>query len=559
LCTMNKNARTFFLCGIVLVLLGGLISYLLSFRDVRIEHITLLGEQGDRIRATVHIPLRGKPPYPAVISLHSIFQEERIVRPLALDCARNNLVVLVIHFDGYSQIQRRHKNLQDYCSEIQAAIAYLRGRGDVAPMRISLMGHSIGANLACMVASKDPTLLSTIALGFNVQADRRSISNLLLAIGILDELHPVSEMEASYREASGDKKAHYGVRIENQADRHNCALFVAPLSDHHCEIFDPFFYREAVTWMGRAAGEPLSPPIIREPFAIIFYALFLVGATMLFFTAFLSLTPLRRNLFGKEGRGNSFLYNASLSFLILPLILIMELTARYLDRGVVHDMAFLAFAALMAVNGCSRRFRETPDFPLFIREMKKSALDLFVLWGALYTGIIVNRIENLAALPGYIPLIPVAALFSIPIDIFYFVTKSGAFVLGSGSHSPCIIFPLMAALECLFPGLVFHGAAEFISRMLSFMKSFRLKLSVRTSPASFVLLCITIIAAIIVWRQILSEGYDFSLESVKGFASLFFRLVLLPLIIAFLAFRSMWYVRLHALYSKPLPQEVREP
>jgi dienelactone hydrolase len=554
-----KKGPTFSLIFTLLVLLGGTLSFLLSFRDVRREYVTLLGDKGDRIKATVYIPRKAKTPCPAVISLHSIFQEDRLVRPLALECARNDFIVLVIHFDGYSQIQRRHKNLQDYCDEIRTALSYLRGRGDVSPTDIILLGHSIGANLACMVASRDPAILATIALGFNVQAESRSIPNLLLAIGILDELHPVSEMEDSLREASGDKKARHGVRTEARSGVMNCALFVAPLSDHHGEIFDPSFYREAITWMKRALGEPHGISPVKQPFAIMCYSIFLLGMTGLIMQACLALTPLRKRLFGEGGRDKSFLYRASLSLMLLPVIFLLDFLARSFDLGAMRDGAFLAFMALVVVNGCSWRLKRTPDFPHFLAEAKKSALDLFILWGALYAGIVFNRIENFAALPRYIPLIPVTALFSIPIDIFYFVTKSGAFILGSGPYSLSLIFPILALMELLFPGLIFHGAAEFISRVLSFIKSFHVTISVKTSPASFAILAITIIAAIIVWRQILGEGYDFSLDSVKGFASLLFRLVCIPLIIAFFTFRSGWYTRLRRLCSETLPEKITEP
>jgi dienelactone hydrolase len=47
--------------------------------------------------------------------------------------------------------------------DVMAAVSFLRGRGDVQPDRIGLIGASLGANLAVAAGASDPSI-KTIAL-----------------------------------------------------------------------------------------------------------------------------------------------------------------------------------------------------------------------------------------------------------------------------------------------------------------------------------------------------------------------------------------------------------
>ncbi|MFM8567633.1 MAG: alpha/beta hydrolase family protein [Gemmatimonadota bacterium] len=51
----------------------------------------------------------------------------------------------------------------DFADDIRAAVAYLRGRADIDPARIALVGHSEGGMIAPMIAATDPRL-AAIAL-----------------------------------------------------------------------------------------------------------------------------------------------------------------------------------------------------------------------------------------------------------------------------------------------------------------------------------------------------------------------------------------------------------
>jgi dienelactone hydrolase len=46
----------------------------------------------------------------------------------------------------------------DFASDATAAVAYLRGRSDIARAKVGLIGHSEGGTTAAMVAAKDASL-----------------------------------------------------------------------------------------------------------------------------------------------------------------------------------------------------------------------------------------------------------------------------------------------------------------------------------------------------------------------------------------------------------------
>jgi dienelactone hydrolase len=52
----------------------------------------------------------------------------------------------------------------DFADDIRAAVAYLRGRPDIDPARIALVGHSEGGMIAPMVAATDPRLAAIVLM-----------------------------------------------------------------------------------------------------------------------------------------------------------------------------------------------------------------------------------------------------------------------------------------------------------------------------------------------------------------------------------------------------------
>lgn len=76
--------------------------------------------------------------------------------------------VAVLRFDergvGASEGDNAVATSADLAGDVEAAAAFLRGRGDIDPDRIGLLGHSEGGMIAAMIAARDPGIAFVIAL-----------------------------------------------------------------------------------------------------------------------------------------------------------------------------------------------------------------------------------------------------------------------------------------------------------------------------------------------------------------------------------------------------------
>lgn len=91
----------------------------------------------------------------------------RPLHVLATHLAQNGLVVLRSDSRGIGQSEGPAwpaSTKEDIASDIEAAIAYLRQRPDTAATKIGLIGHSEGASVASMVASRSPDVAFVIML-----------------------------------------------------------------------------------------------------------------------------------------------------------------------------------------------------------------------------------------------------------------------------------------------------------------------------------------------------------------------------------------------------------
>jgi len=91
----------------------------------------------------------------------------RTLRVLATHIAQRGLIVLRSDSRGIGQSEGPAwpaNTKEDIASDIEAAIAYLQRRSDTSPTKIGLIGHSEGASIATMVASRSPDVAFVIML-----------------------------------------------------------------------------------------------------------------------------------------------------------------------------------------------------------------------------------------------------------------------------------------------------------------------------------------------------------------------------------------------------------
>lgn len=127
---------------------------------------------GIRLAATLTLP-RGEGPFPAVILVAGSGAQNRDEqsvdghRPFAVladHLTRRGIAVLRVDKRGvgFSTGDYEAATLTDFTSDVEAGLAYLRGRPDIS--RIGLLGHSEGGLIAPLVASRDPKVAFVVML-----------------------------------------------------------------------------------------------------------------------------------------------------------------------------------------------------------------------------------------------------------------------------------------------------------------------------------------------------------------------------------------------------------
>ena len=143
----------------------------------RAEHVRIPTPSGHVLAGTLTIPQNASGRLPVVITISGSGPQDRdehlpIVpgfrpfRQIADTLGRRGVAVLRLddRGTGESTGDFAKASSADFADDVRAAIAWLRARPDVNPLRIALLGHSEGAMIAPMVAATDPRLAGIVLM-----------------------------------------------------------------------------------------------------------------------------------------------------------------------------------------------------------------------------------------------------------------------------------------------------------------------------------------------------------------------------------------------------------
>lgn len=146
------------------------------------EEVTVRNEQdGINLAGTLTLPEKGNK-FPAVVLVTGSGaqnRDEEIMghKPflvIADYLTRNGIAVLRCDDRGTAASQGNHATAtnEDFATDTEAAINYLRGRKEINTKKIGIIGHSAGGIIAFIVAAKDPAIAFIVSLaGAGVRGD----------------------------------------------------------------------------------------------------------------------------------------------------------------------------------------------------------------------------------------------------------------------------------------------------------------------------------------------------------------------------------------------------
>jgi dienelactone hydrolase len=140
------------------------------------QAVTFAARDGVQVSAVLHVP--DKTPAPAVVLLPMLGRTHRDWDGAAARFVEAGIAVLAVDFrqvaiadsDAAEGVGPRYTAL---VLDAEAARAYLSARPEVNPARIGMAGASIGANVAVLAASNDPSVRSLALL--SVSLDYRGL------------------------------------------------------------------------------------------------------------------------------------------------------------------------------------------------------------------------------------------------------------------------------------------------------------------------------------------------------------------------------------------------
>jgi pimeloyl-ACP methyl ester carboxylesterase len=210
--------------------------------------------------------LGGESAQVSAVVFHGISANRRIMNLLGRALSTPDLRVYLVDFPGHGD----HTEAFDYPRTVRCSLELLQeleGRGEIAPARTVLIGHSMGAGIALRLADFFPAA-ATISISaslrmpptrrpgaiLRLEKPHRMPSNLLILAGGLD-LPPAREMADELLAAAGGERT----SADDFRERRAVQRVILPAATHTSVLFDRRVYSAAANWIRHAFPGTESP------------------------------------------------------------------------------------------------------------------------------------------------------------------------------------------------------------------------------------------------------------------------------------------------------------
>ena len=227
----------------------------------------------------VHPPIAPGQRLPGVVIAHGFAGSARLMAQIGDSLAAAGHVVVLLDFSGHGSNTHplpdgpasTAASTEALQRDLDTTVAHLRSLPNVDPVRVALVGHSMGATAVTRYAAAHPEITATVAMSLpdTSMVQPESPRRLLLLVGAFE--FPAFHTEAKHAARS---------------------TVVVPGVEHISVLYAPRAHREIVTWLGGSPARRAMPSPIRR----------IAGAALLLLSLLAGLYPLARLLFG-DARG----------------------------------------------------------------------------------------------------------------------------------------------------------------------------------------------------------------------------------------------------------------
>jgi dienelactone hydrolase len=138
-----------------------------TIQGVEIQPVTFTARDGVAVSGSLFLP--AKQPAPGVVLLHMATRSRHDWDATAQQLANAGVAALAIDFRRGGTAATANgpdgpETFADLTNDADAARAYLAARPEIVATRIGMAGASLGANVAALAASNDPTIRTLVLL-----------------------------------------------------------------------------------------------------------------------------------------------------------------------------------------------------------------------------------------------------------------------------------------------------------------------------------------------------------------------------------------------------------